>query len=107
MAIIDLIAIIPSFIVINDAIKVVKLLRLIRTIRVIRVFKAVRYSKNFNLIIRIFKSQKAPLTAVFGIAVVALPAGFITASMMDEIRKMHSLETNEDPANADEEKRRV
>lgn len=146
MAIIDLLAIIPSLIAVNGALRILKMFRLLRTLRVFRVFKAIRYSKSISIIIEVFKKQKESLivvgalavgyilvaalvvisvepetfptffdavywatvslttvgygdiyavstagkiitmiSSVFGIAIVALPAGIITAGYMDEL----------------------
>lgn len=148
MAIIDLISILPSISVINNGFKLLRLVRMFRAFRVFRIFKAVRYSKNVHIILRVFKRSKEPLIAVgtlalvyilisaliilnvepdsfrnffdaiywatvslttmgygdiypittigrivtmfssvFGIAIVALPSGIITAGYMDEINR--------------------
>lgn len=145
MAIIDLLAILPTFTMITSGLKILKLFRLIRTFRVFKIF---RYSKSVIIISNVIKKQKEPLLAVFvlafayilicaliifnvepdtfdsffsaiywatvslttmgygdiypvstigrvvtmlssfvGIAIVALPAGIITAGYMDEIKK--------------------
>lgn len=145
MAIIDLLAILPTFTMITSGFKILKLFRLIRTFRVFKIF---RYSKSIIVISNVIKKQKEPLLAVcvlaaayivicaliifnvepdtfdnffsaiywatvslttmgygdiypvstigrvvtmlssfVGIAIVALPAGIITAGYMDEIRK--------------------
>ena len=147
MAIIDLLSILPSISVISNAFKVLKIFRLIRTFRVFRALKAFRYSKNIDIIVRVFKKQKDSLlvvcalagfyilisalvifnaepetfgnyfeavywatvslttvgygdiyavstvgkiitmiSSVFGIAIVALPAGIITAGYLDELK---------------------
>ena len=146
MAIIDLLCILPSITAVNNAFKVLKIFRLLRTFRVFRAFKAFRYSKNVDVIVRVFRKQKDSLivvcwlavayilisaliifnaepetfgnffdavywatvslttvgygdiyatsaigkaitmiSAVFGVAIVALPAGIITAGYMEEI----------------------
>ena len=146
MAIIDLLAILPSLIAVNGALRTLKIFRLFRTLRVFRVFKAIRYSKSISIIIEVFKKQKESLivvgalavgyilvsalvvisvepetfptffdavywatvslttvgygdiyavstagkiitmiSSIFGIAIVALPAGIITAGFMDEL----------------------
>ena len=111
MALIDLISILPSFIVVNKGIKMFRVARLIRTFRVFRVLKGFRYSKNVDILIKVFKRQRDSLAIVamlavgygdiyavsvigkvitmisslFGIAIVALPAGIITAGYMEEI----------------------
>lgn len=148
MALIDLLAILPTFTIIASGFKILKLFRLLRTFRVLKVFKIVRYSKSITVISNVIKKQKEPLLAVcvlaaayivicaliifnvepdtfddffsaiywatvslttmgygdiypvstigrvvtmlssfVGIAIVALPAGIITAGYMDEIKK--------------------
>lgn len=152
MAIIDLVSILPSLTILNDAFKI---LRMIRAFRVLRIFKALRYSKSVSIIVAVFKKTKEPLIAVtvlaiayiltsaliifnvepdsfdtffdavywatvslttvgygdiypvttfgrvitmlsslFGIAIVALPAGIITAGYMSEISKQHDRPEN-------------
>lgn len=68
MAIIDLLAILPSLLPINGAFRVLKVFRLLRTLRVFRVFKVIRYSKSIRIIIDVFKKQKEPLLVVCGLA---------------------------------------
>ena len=68
-AIIDLIAILPSIILLNNSFKLFKIFRLLRSLRVFRVFKAIRYSKSITIIINIFKNQKDSLLTVLGIAI--------------------------------------
>jgi len=69
MAIIDLVAILPTFVPVNGALRVLKLFRLLRTFKVFRVFKVVRYSKSIAIIIEVFKKQKEALLVVCGFAV--------------------------------------
>lgn len=149
MAIVDLLAILPTFTIIADGFKLLKLFRLLRTLRVLKVFKIVRYSKSITIIYNVMKKQKEPLLAVcmlavayivicaliifnvepdtfenffsavywatvslttmgygdiypistfgrvvtmlssfVGIAIVALPAGIITAGYMDELKRV-------------------
>ena len=148
MAIVDLLAILPTFSILASGFKILKLFRLLRTFRVLKVFKIVRYSKSIIVISNVIKKQKEPLCAVcvlaaayivicaliifnvepdtfdnffsaiywatvslttmgygdiypvstigrvvtmlssfVGIAIVALPAGIITAGYMDELKK--------------------
>lgn len=148
MAIIDLVSILPSFILINKGFRLLRLLRMARALRVFRVFRALRYSRSFEIIISVVKNSKDSLVAVcvlaaayilisalvifnvepdsfnnffeaiywatvslttvgygdiypvtsvgrvitmissfFGIAVVALPAGIITAGYMNELEE--------------------
>lgn len=69
MAVIDLIAILPSLTMLNSGLRLVKIVRVMKTIRVFRVFKAVRYSKNINTILCVFRKQKDSLMVVLGIAI--------------------------------------
>ncbi|HQA05220.1 MAG TPA: ion transporter [Clostridiales bacterium] len=50
MAIIDLVAILPSVTILNDGLKLLRILRMIRASRVLRVFKVLRYSKSMSII---------------------------------------------------------
>lgn len=76
MAIIDLVSILPSITVINNALRVLKVVRLIRTLRVLRIFKSFRYSKNIAMIGRVFQKQKKSLITV---CVLALGYIFVSA----------------------------
>ena len=68
MAIIDLLAILPFFSVLNSGFKVLKLLRLTRTIRVLRAAKILRYSKNILIILNVLKKERKALSAVATLA---------------------------------------
>ncbi len=70
LAIIDLLAILPSLSLLNSGLKILKVIRLLRTFRVFRVFKAVRYSKNITRILNVFRKTKESLLVVCGIAVI-------------------------------------
>ena len=148
MAIVDLLAILPSVVAISGALRTLKVLRLLRTFRVFRAFKAIRHSRSISIILRVFKKQKELLfvvgilavgyvlvsalvvvsielqtfptyfdavywatvslttvgygdiyavstagkvitmiSSMFGIAIIALPGGIITAGYMEEIRE--------------------
>ncbi|MCD8048915.1 MAG: ion transporter [Clostridia bacterium] len=148
MAIIDLAAILPTFVPVNGGLRLLKFVRMLRAARVFRAFKAFRYSKNILIIKKTLQSSKDSLIAVcvlalgyilfaalvifnvepdsfdsffdavywatvslttvgygdiypvsavgrfvtmissvFGIAIVALPAGIITAGYMKEIEE--------------------
>lgn len=148
LAIIDLLSILPGITTLNSGFRLLRVVRLIRMFRIFRVFKALRYSRNVELIARVFNRQKDSLIAVcwiaiayvlisallifnvepdsfgdffdavywatvslttvgygdiypvsvvgrlvsmvssfFGIAVVAMPAGILTAGLMDELQK--------------------
>ena len=77
MAIIDLVAILPSLIVVNSGLRLLKIFRLLRTLRVLRVFKVVRYSTPIQMILGIFKRTKESLLFVGGIA-----AGYVLISAL-------------------------
>ena len=76
MALVDLIAILPSFTVLNQGFKVLKLIRLIRALRVFRAFKAFRYSKSIEIIANVLKESRDSLMAV---GTLALAYIFISA----------------------------
>ena len=161
MALIDLISILPSLTLLNSGFKVLRVMRMFRALRVLRVLKAARYSKSLQIIARVFKTSKEPLTAVgslavayilisalviinvepdsfrdffdavywatvslttmgygdiypvttigrfvtmlssvFGIAIVALPSGIITAGYMAEIEKTKNTSESEEKKDA-------
>ncbi len=77
MAIIDLLSILPSIIVFNEAFKTFRLLRLLQSLRVLRIFKFLRYYKSVSLIINVFKKQKESLIVVGGMAI-----GYILVSAL-------------------------
>lgn len=77
MAIIDLVAILPSLVVVNSGFKLLKVFRLLRTLRVLRVFKVIRYSTPIKMILGIFKRTKESLLFVCGIA-----AGYVLISAL-------------------------
>lgn len=69
MAVVDLIAILPSVTMLNSGFRLLKIFRLLRTLKVLRAFKFLRYSKSFDIISGVFKKQKKGLTAVGTLAV--------------------------------------
>ena len=69
MAIIDLLAILPSIVSISSVFRILKVFRLLRTLRVFRAFKFLRYSKSISLIINVFKREKESLLTVCGLAI--------------------------------------
>lgn len=77
MAIMDLLAILPSLLPINGAFRVLKIFRLLRTLRVFRVLKVIRYSKSISIIIKVFIEQKESLLVVCGLAI-----GYIIVSAL-------------------------
>lgn len=69
IAVIDLLAIMPTFLAIASGFRLVKLLRLFRTFRVFRSFKMFRYSKSIEIIVDVIRAQREPLAAVGSLAV--------------------------------------
>ena len=64
-AIIDLLSILPSFIVVNKALK---LFRMTRLLKILRVFKFIRYSKNVQILLKVLRKERHILFVVFWIA---------------------------------------
>lgn len=64
IAIVDLLAILPTFSALSAGFKLLKIFRLFRTFRIFRAFKFIRYSKSIMIISNVIKKQKEPLTAV-------------------------------------------
>ena len=77
MAIIDILSILPTFLVINTAFKTLKVVRLVRACRVFKFFKSFRYSKNITIIANVLKKQKKYLYTVFVLAI-----GYILVSAL-------------------------
>ena len=69
MAIIDLLAILPSLTIVNSGLRLLKVIRLLRTLRVFRVFKAIRYSNSIQMILGVFRRTQESLLVVCGIAI--------------------------------------
>ena len=69
MAIIDLLAILPTFMGFLSGLRLMKLLRLFRTFRVFRSFKMFRYTKSIQIISDVIHTQKGPLMAVCSLAI--------------------------------------
>lgn len=68
MALIDLMAILPSFTALLPGMRLVKLLRLFRTFRVFRSFKVFRYARSVQIIVDVIRTQRTPLLAVCSMA---------------------------------------
>jgi len=81
MAIIDLLSIIPSFTLMNEAFKAFRLTRLLK---VLRVFKFFRYSKNLKLIGRVLRKEKSILLTVLYIALAYI---FISALIIYNVEE--------------------
>lgn len=75
MAIIDLVSILPSLTVLNNAFKAFRLFRMaritrsLRLVKTIRAAKFVRFSNTLNLIVNVVKKCKYALLAVAGLAI--------------------------------------
>lgn len=65
LALIDLCSILPTFLLLNNSLK---LLKVVRMGRLLRVFKVVRYSKNIRILTTVIKKQKEALLLVAGLA---------------------------------------
>jgi len=74
MAVIDLASILPSIVVVSDALR---LLRVMRMLRAFRVFKAFRYSAVIRSLREVLRESRQALTAVFALAV-----GYILVSAL-------------------------
>ncbi len=64
MAIVDLLAVLPSISSLSSGLKLFKVFRLARSFRVFRAFKMFRYSKSILIIQKVIRKQRAPLAAV-------------------------------------------
>ncbi len=69
MALVDLVAILPSLRLIRGVFRLLKVFRLFRTLRVFRAFKAIRYSRSLRLIRSVLEKQRQPLITVGMLAV--------------------------------------
>ena len=69
LAIIDLLSILPSVSILNSGFRLFRLFRLVRTFRVFRAFKMIRYSKNMQIILNVFKRQRRALLCVGSLAI--------------------------------------
>ena len=80
-AIVDLLSILPSFIVVNKALK---LFRITRLFKILRVFKFIRYSKHMQILIRVMQKEAKILMTV---GLIALGYIFVTALIMFNIEE--------------------
>lgn len=87
IAIIDLLSILPSFVIINKALK---LFRITRLIKILRIFKFVRYSKNIQILFRVLRKEKNILLTV---GVIAISYIFITAVIMFNVDESEMFST--------------
>ena len=69
MAVIDLLAILPSVSFFTGGLRLLKLFRLLRTLKILRALKFLRYSSSFYVILNVFRKQKRLLSAVATMAV--------------------------------------
>ena len=153
-AIIDLLSILPSFLILTKALK---LFRIARLMKILRVFKFIRYSRNVKILFTVLRKERrilftvflfalfyivltalimfnieesvmfedffdalywatttlttvgygdiypatdigrviSMLSAILGVAVIALPSGVITASYLDQLREEKGQKENE------------
>lgn len=66
LAVIDLICILPTFLMFYSSLK---LLKMVRIGRVLRVFKVIRYSKNIQILTNVMRRQKEALLLVASLAI--------------------------------------
>jgi len=64
MAVIDLLSILPHFIIINSGFGLLRLIRLARALRVFRIFRIFRYSTNIEMIVAVIRRSRDSLIAV-------------------------------------------
>jgi len=69
-AVIDLVAILPGFRIVDSCFRLFKIFRLTRVLRVFRAFKLFRYSKNVEILVTVIKTERYSLIAVFILALV-------------------------------------
>lgn len=65
LAIVDLVSILPNFLMFNSSFK---LLKIIRMGRMLRVFRVIRHSRNIEIIRNVIREQKEALLVVAGLA---------------------------------------
>lgn len=80
-AIIDLLSIIPSFNILNRALK---LFRLTRLLKIMRIFRFVRYSKHMQILFKVLHKERHILFTVFLIALVYI---VVTALIMFNVEE--------------------
>lgn len=68
LALVDLVAILPTFFTVSSGLKMLKLFRLVRCFRAFRAFKMLRYSKSMRIILNVIHKQRTPLLAVCTLA---------------------------------------
>ena len=69
MAIIDLLAILPSISLLNSSFKLLKIFRLFKSLRLLKILKLVRYSKSITMICNVFKKQKETFITILVMAI--------------------------------------
>jgi voltage-gated potassium channel len=69
MAVVDLVALLPSLTMLNSGFRLLKIFRLLRTLKVLRAFRFLRYTGSFDVIVKVFRKQKKVLSAVATLAV--------------------------------------
>ena len=69
MAIIDLLSILPTFLVLGGGVRLLRVLRLLRTFKALRALRIVRHSRSVSLIAEVLRRQSKPLGTVAGAAI--------------------------------------
>lgn len=87
LAIVDLVSILPNFLMFNSSFK---LLKIIRMGRMLRVFRVIRHSRNIEIIRNVIREQKEALLVVAGLA---LSYTIITALLIYNVEPDSTFET--------------
>ena len=69
MSIIDVLSILPTFMLLNNALRALKVFRLMRALRILKIFKGFKYSRNIIIISSVLKKQKRSLATVCVLAI--------------------------------------
>ncbi len=77
MAIVDLLSILPSLLLVNEAFRLLRIMRLLMAMRVLRVAKVFRYSSTMQILSDVLRGSRKPL-----ITVLSLAAGYIVLSAL-------------------------
>ena len=89
LALIDLLSILPSFRVINEAFKIT---RFVRLLKVIRVVKIIRYFEPLKVIMDVIRKQRSLLLTVLGLSIFYV---FVTALIMFNAEEQINPETGQ------------
>ena len=77
IAIVDLLSILPFFIELNPAFKLLRLVRILQLLRMLRVFKLFSHSRSLRIVMEVVRQSRQPLLIVVGVAL-----GYIIVSAL-------------------------